>query len=131
MNITDTAMNTPELSVVVPVYNEAANIEALLARLTPVLERVVASHEIIFVDDGSSDDTMETLRNVHAQDRRRRAVSFSRNFGKEIAIAAGLDHARGRAVVEVAGDPDPQVRARLDALGEVAAERARAGDRAG
>jgi glycosyltransferase involved in cell wall biosynthesis len=104
MNITDTAMGTPELSVVVPVFNEAGNIEALLARLTPVLERVVASHEIIFVDDGSSDETMATLRKVHAQDRRRRAVSFSRNFGKEIAIAAGLDHARGRAVVIIDAD---------------------------
>jgi glycosyltransferase involved in cell wall biosynthesis len=104
MNITDTAMGTPELSVVVPVFNEAGNIEALLARLTPVLERVVASHEIIFVDDGSSDDTMTTLRKVHAQDRRRRAVSFSRNFGKEIAIAAGLDYARGRAVVIIDAD---------------------------
>lgn len=104
MNITDTAMGTPELSVIVPVFNEAGNIEALLARLTPVLERVVASHEIIFVDDGSSDETMATLRKVHAQDRRRRAVSFSRNFGKEIAIAAGLDHARGRAVVIIDAD---------------------------
>ena len=104
MNITDTAMGTPELSVVVPVFNEAGNIEALLARLTPVLERVVDSHEIIFVDDGSSDQTMATLRKVHAQDRRRRAVSFSRNFGKEIAIAAGLDYARGRAVVIIDAD---------------------------
>jgi glycosyltransferase involved in cell wall biosynthesis len=104
MNITDTAMGTPELSVVVPVFNEAGNIEALLTRLTPVLERVVDSHEIIFVDDGSSDETMATLRKVHAQDRRRRAVSFSRNFGKEIAIAAGLDYARGRAVVIIDAD---------------------------
>ena len=104
MNITDTAMGTPELSVVVPVFNEAGNIEALLARLTPVLERVVASHEIIFIDDGSSDETMTTLRKVHAQDRRRRAISFSRNFGKEIAIAAGLDYARGRAVVIIDAD---------------------------
>ncbi|MDB5545920.1 MAG: glycosyl transferase family 2 [Hyphomicrobiales bacterium] len=104
MNITDTAMGTPELSVVVPVFNEAGNIEALLARLTPVLERVAASHEIIFIDDGSSDETMTTLRKVHAQDRRRRAISFSRNFGKEIAIAAGLDYARGRAVVIIDAD---------------------------
>jgi glycosyltransferase involved in cell wall biosynthesis len=69
-----------------------------------VLERVAASHEIIFIDDGSSDETMTTLRKVHAQDRRRRAISFSRNFGKEIAIAAGLDYARGRAVVIIDAD---------------------------
>ncbi len=104
MHSTDTAMGTPELTVLVPVFNEDDNIEALLARLTPVLERVVASHEVLFVDDGSSDATMETLRRVHAQDKRCRAVSFSRNFGKEIAIAAGLDHARGRAVVIIDAD---------------------------
>jgi glycosyltransferase involved in cell wall biosynthesis len=95
---------TPEISVVVPVYNEADNLEALLARLTPVLERVAASHEIVFVDDGSADDTMRTLRDIHARDPRCRAISFSRNFGKEIAIAAGLDHARGRAVVIIDAD---------------------------
>jgi glycosyltransferase involved in cell wall biosynthesis len=104
MNITDTALGAPELSVVVPVYNEAENIEPLAARLTSVLERVVSSHEIIFIDDGSADETMQILRRVHAADRRCRAVSFSRNFGKEIAIAAGLDHARGRAVVIIDAD---------------------------
>jgi glycosyltransferase involved in cell wall biosynthesis len=104
MNITDTALGAPELSVVVPVYNEAENIVPLVARLTSVLERVVSSHEIIFVDDGSADDTMDVLRRAHAADRRCRAVSFSRNFGKEIAIAAGLDHARGRAVVIIDAD---------------------------
>lgn len=94
----------PELSIVVPVFNEADNLEALIARLTPVLERIVASHEILFVDDGSSDETMHVLRKIHTSDRRCRAVSFSRNFGKEIAIAAGLDHARGRAVVIIDAD---------------------------
>jgi glycosyltransferase involved in cell wall biosynthesis len=94
----------PELSIVVPVFNEADNLEALIARLTPVLERIASSHEILFVDDGSSDETMHVLRKIHTSDRRCRAVSFSRNFGKEIAIAAGLDHARGRAVVIIDAD---------------------------
>lgn len=98
------AAETPELSVVVPVYNEADNIDALVARLTPVLDRAATSHEIVFVDDGSADATMSKLRDVHARDPRCRAVSFSRNFGKEIAIAAGLDHARGRAVVIIDAD---------------------------
>ncbi len=97
-------LGTPELSVVVPVYNEADNLEALVARLVPVLERIVASHEILFIDDGSSDASMERLRAIHARDSRCRAVSFSRNFGKEIAIAAGLDHARGRAIVIIDAD---------------------------
>ena len=85
----------PELSVITPVYNESRNIEALLKRLVPVLERCAASFEIIFVDDGSTDDTLDLLRAAHAEDPRIRALSLSRNFGKEIAIAAGLDHARG------------------------------------
>ena len=94
----------PELSVIIPVFNEADNLEALVARLVPVLERVAASHEIVFVDDGSSDKSMDKLRALHALDHRCRTVSFSRNFGKEIAIAAGLDHARGQAVVIIDAD---------------------------
>lgn len=94
----------PEASVVVPVFNEAENIPALLARLIPVMERVAASFEIIFVDDGSSDATLAAARQAHAQDHRVRAISFSRNFGKEIAIAAGLDYARGQAVVIMDAD---------------------------
>ena len=94
----------PELSVIVPVFNEAANIAPLLAALTPALEGCCASHEIIFIDDGSLDATMDEVRAAHARDTRVRAVSFSRNFGKEIAIAAGLDHARGRAAVIMDAD---------------------------
>lgn len=89
----------PELSVIAPVFNEAENVPLLLERLTPVLERCVASHEIIFVDDGSHDATMAAVRAARAHDPRIDAVSFSRNFGKEIAIAAGVDIARGRAAV--------------------------------
>ena len=81
----------PELSIVVPVFNEADNIKPLLARLIPVLEHCVTSFEIVFVDDGSSDGTLDATRKAHAEDERVRAISFSRNFGKEIAIAAGLD----------------------------------------
>jgi len=105
MNISSASpIGTPELSVIVPVFNEADNLEALVARLVPVLERVAASHEIVFVDDGSSDNSMVKLRALHALDHRCRTVSFSRNFGKEIAIAAGLDHARGQAVVIIDAD---------------------------
>jgi len=98
------AHKIPELTVLVPVYNEADNVPLLVERLTPALERCVASHEIIFVDDGSQDRTMEAVRAAHALDHRVDAISFSRNFGKEVAIAAGLDHARGRAVVIMDAD---------------------------
>jgi glycosyltransferase involved in cell wall biosynthesis len=94
----------PELSVVVPVLNESENIRPLLQRLVPVLERAARGFEIIFVDDGSTDETLEVLRAVHLADRRVTAISFSRNFGKEIAIAAGLDHAAGRAAIIMDAD---------------------------
>jgi glycosyltransferase involved in cell wall biosynthesis len=69
-----------------------------------VMERCSASFEVVFVDDGSTDDTLTALRRAHQLDGRLRAISFSRNFGKEIAIAAGLDHARGEAVVIMDAD---------------------------
>ncbi|HEY8579269.1 MAG TPA: glycosyltransferase family 2 protein [Beijerinckiaceae bacterium] len=94
----------PQLSVVVPMFNEAENLRPLVSRLVPVLERCADSFEVIFVDDGSSDDTLAVLRLAHEEDPRLRAVSFSRNFGKEIAIAAGIDHARGDAVVIMDAD---------------------------
>lgn len=94
----------PEISVVIPMFNEADNLALLIDKLTPVLERCAASFEVVFVDDGSSDGTLEALRRVHDIDPRLRAISFSRNFGKEIAIAAGLDHAEGDAVVIMDAD---------------------------
>jgi glycosyltransferase involved in cell wall biosynthesis len=94
----------PELSVVIPVFNEADGIAALLARLVPAVESCVSSFEVIFVDDGSFDTTLAAIAREHERDPRVEAVSFSRNFGKEIAIAAGLDHARGRAAVIMDAD---------------------------
>lgn len=94
----------PEISVAVPVYNEAQNLGPLVARLTAALASTVRSFEVVFVDDGSTDATLETLRALNAADPRVKAVSFSRNFGKEIAIAAGLDFARGTAVVLMDAD---------------------------
>lgn len=93
-----------ELSVVVPVYNESANIGPLCDRAAPVLERITPAWEILFVDDGSTDFTLDAVKARHAEEPRIRAIAFSRNFGKEVAIAAGLDHARGRAVVIMDAD---------------------------
>lgn len=108
-------MPAMELSVVVPVFNEADNVAPLLARLGPVLDSCLAQGnglaqgegtgwEIVFVDDGSRDGTLAAIRKAHAADPRVKAVSFSRNFGKEIAIAAGLDHATGDAVILMDAD---------------------------
>jgi len=95
---------SPKLSVIIPVHNEGANIAPLCERLLPVLDRIASAWEVVFVDDGSQDDTLERIREIGRREPRIGAVSFSRNFGKEIAIAAGLDHARGDAVVIMDAD---------------------------
>jgi glycosyltransferase involved in cell wall biosynthesis len=98
-----TSVAAPELSVIVPVFNECENLRPLVARLVPALS-CVESFEVIFIDDGSRDETMELLRALNAEDPHLRALSFSRNFGKEIAIAAGVDAARGRGAVIMDAD---------------------------
>lgn len=97
-------MASPKLSVIIPVHNESANIAPLCERLIPILNRITSIWEIVFVDDGSRDDTLDRIRAQGLKEPRIGAVSFSRNFGKEIAIAAGLDHARGDAVVIMDAD---------------------------
>ncbi|EIM25526.1 glycosyltransferase family 2 protein [Microvirga lotononidis] len=97
-------MASPQLSVIIPVHNEGANIAPLCERLLPILNRITSVWEVVFVDDGSRDDTLERIREVSRAEPRVGAVSFSRNFGKEIAIAAGLDHAQGDAVVIMDAD---------------------------
>jgi polyisoprenyl-phosphate glycosyltransferase len=94
----------PELSVVVPVFNEEKNIPLIIERLTEVLVTCVSSHEILFIDDGSKDKTFLVIEKIAAEDARIRCISFSRNFGKEVAIAAGLDHLRGKAAVLIDAD---------------------------
>ena len=98
-------MTPPQLlTVIVPVLNEAANLGELHGRLRAVLEGLDIGWEVIAVDDGSSDDTLASLRRLNAEDSRFRAVSLSRNFGKERAIAAGLAYARGDAAVLIDAD---------------------------
>jgi len=93
-----------ELSVVTPAYNEADGIEAFHTRVCAVMDEIGASYEIVYVNDGSRDDTLAKLKMLRAMDRRVSIVDLSRNFGKEIALTAGLDHARGRAVVVIDAD---------------------------
>lgn len=92
------------ISVVIPVLNESSNIDALYARLSPVLDAVGNPWELVFIDDGSTDDTLERLRTLNLRDDRVSAISFSRNFGKEIAVAAGLRYARGDAAILMDAD---------------------------
>ena len=96
-------MSGVELTIIVPVKDEEASIGPCLDRLIPVLEKIPdpasKSFEILFVDDGSDDTTLDVIRKANAADPRIRAISLSRNFGKEAALSAGLDAARGNAVV--------------------------------
>jgi glycosyltransferase involved in cell wall biosynthesis len=90
-----------ELSVVVPVFNEEASIDAFLAVMAPVLDGITAEWEIVFINDGSRDATLAIIRDAHSREPRVRAIDLSRNFGKEVALSAGLDFAAGRAVVPI------------------------------
>lgn len=94
----------PELTVIVPVFNEERNIPAIVERLHAVLSGCVSSHELLFVDDGSRDGSREVLRGLALADSRVRFLAFSRNFGKEIAIAAGIEAAAGDAAVIIDAD---------------------------
>ena len=91
----------PLLSVVVPVKNEEDGILLFVDRVSAILEDVAGKQdwEILFIDDGSTDDTVAAIVAAHIRDPRIRAISLSRNFGKEAAITAGLEYARGQAVV--------------------------------
>lgn len=91
-------------SIVIPVYNEEETVPELVRRVRAVIGTLDAPADVILVDDGSRDGTMELLRNAHREDARFKVVSFSRNFGHQTAISAGIDHARGDAVILMDGD---------------------------
>ncbi len=94
----------PVLSVVVPMYNEAEMVPIIIDRLTDVLEGLGETFEIICVNDGSCDTTAERLDAARVADDRVKVLHPSRNFGKEIALTAGLDHTSGEAVVAIDAD---------------------------
>jgi polyisoprenyl-phosphate glycosyltransferase len=98
---------SPEISIIVPVKDEEEAIGPFVERVAPILDRLlpsvggVAQWEILFVDDGSEDATLPAIIRANQLEPRVRALSLSRNFGKEAALTAGLDHARGRAVIPI------------------------------
>src|SRR5256885_3203608 len=87
----------PVLSIVAPAYNEERNLAEFLAALVPVLESLGETFEIVFVNDGSRDGTLGMLAAAATQDARIKVVGLARNFGKDIALSAGLSPARGPA----------------------------------
>lgn len=93
-----------EMSLIIPMYNESQNIEHLYKRVVSVLQKMKISFEIICINDGSSDDTLQKLLALSKKDRRIKVLDLSRNFGKEIAMTAGIDYASGNTVIPIDAD---------------------------
>jgi glycosyltransferase involved in cell wall biosynthesis len=94
----------PDLSIVIPLYNEAENVRPLYEELTAALAGLDRPYEVIVVDDGSKDGSFECLRAVHAADPRWRVIRFRRNFGQTAGFAAGFDAAQGDTVITIDAD---------------------------
>ena len=97
-------MSKPIYSIIAPIFNESGNIQELYRRIRDVLDSTGESWEIILIDDGSTDDSAELIRQHAAQDARVKPVIFARNFGHQIAVTAGLDYSQGNAVVIIDSD---------------------------
>jgi len=91
-------------SLLVPVYNEAPNLLPLYQRLQPIMDRLDGETELVLVNDGSQDESLDLMRELHQKDRRVCYVSLARNFGQQIAVSAGLQFVRGQAVVILDAD---------------------------
>ncbi len=96
--------NKVALSIVVPVYNEEMIIETLVQRMSDAAKSITDSYEIIFVNDGSRDSSLQKLKFACDKDSKLHYITFSRNFGHQIAISAGMDYASGDAIVTIDGD---------------------------
>ncbi len=93
-----------KLSLVVPMYNEEQMVEIFCARVIPVLEKLTPDYEIIFVNDGSNDGTLPLLLRQHEKNPRLKIIDLTRNFGKDIALSAGIDFTSGDAVIPFDAD---------------------------
>src|SRR5579885_1289829 len=94
-------------SVVVPFYNEQENIPTLYMKITEVMDSVGETYEMVFVDDGSKDNSYRVLSDIYEHDRRVTVVRLRRNFGQTAALKAGFDFARGEVVSSMDGDLNP------------------------
>ncbi len=94
-------LKSTKLSIVVPLYNEEKNLDCLFKRLTSVLNKINISYEIVCVNDGSKDNTLKCLIEQNRCNTAIKVVNLSRNFGKEIALTAGIDYSTGAAVIKV------------------------------
>lgn len=93
-----------ELSVVIPVFNEEKNVDLLHKRLSEVVKKISGEYELLFVNDGSRDHTLDLVKKIASQDAHIRYINFSRNFGHQIAVTAGLDYCSGNTIVIIDAD---------------------------
>jgi glycosyltransferase involved in cell wall biosynthesis len=107
---------SPEITIIAPIYNELKNIPELYRRIKDVLDSIQESWELIMVDDGSTDGSTDLIREYHQQDSRVIPIIFARNFGHQIAVTAGLDYARGNAVIIIDSDLQDPPEVVLDML---------------
>lgn len=96
--------NYNSLSVIIPVFNEQDNLHPLYTELTEVLRKLVVTYEIIFIDDGSTDNSFQELSNIHSGDKLVKVIQFRRNFGQTAAFAAGFDAAKGELILTIDAD---------------------------
>mgnify|MGYP001801694443 CR=1 FL=1 len=101
---TNLPSDTPDLSLIVPMYNEEESCQRFFETVVPVLTSLTEKYEIICINDGSRDDTFAVLQTCRAANDRIKLINLSRNFGKEAALTAGLDMARGKAVIPIDAD---------------------------
>jgi len=94
----------PEISVVVPLYNEETNIEALYSAILASLQTLNRVFEIVFVDDGSRDNSFDVVKLMNSKDSRVKGISLSRNFGHQVALTAGMQHAGGNIIITMDAD---------------------------
>ena len=97
-------MSDPTFSIIAPVYNENEILPALYTRVKEIMDTTGETWELVLVDDGSTDGSTESIRDLGIQDQRVRPVIFARNFGHQLAVTAGLDYSRGQAVVIIDSD---------------------------
>lgn len=93
-----------ELSIIIPIYNESLNIDLLYGRLSTVCDQLTQDREFIFINDGSKDDSLLKIKALNVLDKRVKYIDFSRNFGHQIAVTAGLDQCSGKAIVIIDAD---------------------------
>jgi len=98
------APSPPTISIIAPVYNEEQALPVLYDRISATLDAIGEPWELVLVNDGSWDRSLEIMRELHEKDERVRIVNFSRNFGHQIAITAGTDYAQGQAVIIIDAD---------------------------